>query len=440
MKSAFPTVASATYSLVRFITLRLPWLRRIARSLFDEHRARQLLAQDSLREIKPIAARASASKGRRVNLLLPGVSDFQLYGGAMTAIEFLQVVAPDLPKRLLVTDEIGPFEIAPDRFIGWSRRMLGDEDCDGNCLVGCADRAETTLPIRPDDVFIATAWWTAILAQQLVRWQTHQYGRAAPLVYLIQDYEPGFYPWSTRYVLAEQTYRSAVPTIAVFNSTPLRAYFADLGYRFATAFTFEPRLNPVLASELELARNRSRTRQLVIYGRPSVPRNGFPLIIEALRIWCDTEPDAAGWRIVSVGEKHPDIALAPGLNLESLGKLDLQSYARLLAESAIGIALMISPHPSYPPLEMAAFGLRTISNRFGGKDLAEQHRNIVSPRDLSAASLAAKLVELTAAFERHRRGIDTEPWSVADTLFANGSPMFPFKAELRRCWLDAEAG
>jgi hypothetical protein len=433
-------VSEGPYTLVRFLALRVPSLRRLARSLYGAHRARQLIAEESLRETSPIQTLESVIPGRRVNLLLPGVSDHQLYGGGMTALAFLDAVASGIPKRLIVTDEVGPFEISPERFDGWARRNLGDEDCVDDCLVACADRGTGTLPVRRDDVFIATAWWTADLAYRLVSWQTSRYGAACPIVYLIQDYEPGFYPWSARYALAERTYHPEVPTIAVFNSSPLRDFFSGLGYQFAVDYTFEPRLNAVLAAELERTGIPDRARQIVVYGRPSVPRNGFPLIVEALRLWSAAAPDAAKWCVLSVGEQHPDITLPGGVVLRSLGKLDLQGYARLLAESAVGIALMLSPHPSYPPLEMGAFGMRTISNRFAAKDLGKLHPNIFAPDDLSPASIAARLRELTVAFARHQGRDEEGPWSVAGTPFADGGPMFPFTDELREHWLHVTTG
>ncbi|MFO8162944.1 MAG: hypothetical protein R6T98_00230, partial [Desulfatiglandales bacterium] len=61
-------------------------------------------------------------------------------------------------------------------------------------------------------------------------------------------------------------------------------------------------------------------------------------------------------------------------------------------ESAIGISLMISPHPSYPPLEMAHFGVLTITNSFANKDLSQWHQNIISIDILTPQNLCNTLV------------------------------------------------
>ena len=50
--------------------------------------------------------------------------------------------------------------------------------------------------------------------------------------------------------------------------------------------------------------------------------------------------------------------------------MTLDDYAALMHRASVGVSLMCSPHPSYPPLEMAAFGITTITNSFVTKDLS----------------------------------------------------------------------
>jgi hypothetical protein len=64
--------------------------------------------------------------------------------------------------------------------------------------------------------------------------------------------------------------------------------------------------------------------------------------------------------------------------------------------------MMTSPHPSYPPLEMAACGMTVVTNRWGPKDLEELSSRFVSC-DPDAAGIASALEE---AELRHARGGD----------------------------------
>ncbi len=66
-----------------------------------------------------------------------------------------------------------------------------------------------------------------------------------------------------------------------------------------------------------------RSRTIVVYGRPGIPRNAFPAIVDGLRAWRASDPNAAEWAVISVGEVHPDIDLGGGAMLRSRGKLDL---------------------------------------------------------------------------------------------------------------------
>jgi hypothetical protein len=69
----------------------------------------------------------------------------------------------------------------------------------------------------------------------------------------------------------------------------------------------------------------------------------------------------------------------------------------------VGLPLMPSPHPSYPPLEMAHFGVLTITNGYANKDLSSAHDNIISIRDIRPVTIA-EVVAIAAKLSRYRRG------------------------------------
>ena len=98
-----------------------------------------------------------------------------------------------------------------------------------------------TLPVGPRDVFVATFWTTAEMTVRFRRWQAATYG-AAPrrFGYVVQDFEPAFYPWSAQSMLAAATYDNAASIAAIFNTDLLRDHFHGQGIRFGDEFTFEP--------------------------------------------------------------------------------------------------------------------------------------------------------------------------------------------------------
>ena len=379
-----------------------------------------------LHRVTPRPAVADRGRGPRLNLLLPTLEPNRTFGGARTALDLFETLADSFPRRRIVA-----FNPVSDAALagldGYRLAAAQDDPPDERLVVAAPQGMETSFPVGPDDVFLATFWTTAELAIRIVRRQASEFGRPLrPFAYLVQDFEPGFYPWSAQSELARATYAGVVPTIAVINSGLLRDYLAAEDIRFAREFTFEPRLAIGLRGLLgELP--RPRARRIVVYGRPETPRNAFPLLVEGLRSWAG-DPAAAGWTVVSAGRPHPPVKLGPDLRLRSLGKLDLAAYGALLRESAIGLSLMISPHPSYPPLEMAHLGMLVLTNRFAMKDLSSWHENIASLGTLSAEAIASALSDLTARFDADRGGGDRAR-PLRDDYLAGG-PLFPFAGEI----------
>ena len=382
---------------------------------------------DGVAELLRVRPRAAAAgDGPRLNLLIPTLSARRVFGGAKTAIDLFEELGRHFPRRRIVsfTPVTGASTETLDGFVIGS---ASDERTPPRVVVAAPSGSGTVLAVGPDDVFLATFWSTAELAVRLIRWQSATFGgRLRPYAYLVQDFEAGFYPWSAQYELARATYASDVPTIAVVNSGLLGDFLDGQGVRFAGRHTFEPRLDPRLRPLLDRAANR-RGRRIVAYGRPGTPRNAFPLVVDGLRDWV-ARNGGGGWEVVSAGEPHPSVDLGRGLVLGRAGKLPIEAYGSLLRESAVGLSLMVSPHPSYPPLDMAYLGMRVVTNAFGPKDLSTWHENITSVRSLTAEAIGEALLAATRAFEADPAAGERARALRLDYL-ADG-PAFPFVDEL----------
>ncbi|MFQ5486711.1 MAG: hypothetical protein ACE5DO_15460, partial [Desulfobacterales bacterium] len=177
-----------------------------------------------------------------------------------------------------------------------------------------------------------------------------------------------------------------------------------------------------------------RKKNILIYGRPSVERNCFPLVLAALKEWVWKQPQIDEWKLLSIGEMHKPVSLGNGVTLISLGKLTLSDYAELLLQSAIGLSFMISPHPSYPPLEMAHFGLLTLTNSYANKNLSKFHDNIFSLKKLTPSTISNGLVNMTKKFsDKPTLGINGKsqmPYYCLDL------PQFPFLDEFAAFFLN----
>lgn len=367
----------------------------------ENHVRRAIAPPECIPEITPLYPRQSEVHSLRWNLLVPSINQQHLFGGIATAIQFFNSLRREgVDARIILTDSV-PGSDDLSNFSQWTLKQMEDHDGPGQRIIPVNDRYGRSLAVGPLDVFIVTAWWTAFLAQRFQTWQAQQYGsNSFPIIYLIQDFEPAFYQWSSRYVLALSTYQKSHDMIGVFNTSLLHAYFESIEITFPKRFIFEPRMGPALRKSLDQMRNTPKKRMLIFYGRPSVARNAFEFIAEALKLWAARYSNAKEWTVLSLGEAHDDIDLGGGIIARSRGKLSLTEYAHVLSQAAVGISIMVSPHPSYPPLEMAHFGVLTLTNRFANKNLSTWHGNIESIAEFSPEALAVAIEVQCDLYER----------------------------------------
>ena len=387
-------------------------------------------------EVTPLRGRVSALTELRLNLLLPSLDEKHIFGGIATALSFFKTLAADDTElRIILTDQAQAPLLESASWKDWKILDGMHEDRNGKLIVPMGDRWARSLAVRSNDRFIATGWWTAYSLLRLLDWQASAFAKAKQsFVYLIQDFEPGFYPWSSRYLMALSTYQDPSPVIRVFNTRLLQDYFATYGLPDAQEYAFDPQLNSVLATARQQLISSGgllkKEKILLLYGRPGTPRNGFELACQGIQHWASQDSQAADWQCVSVGESHAPVPLANGCYISSLGKLDLAAYADWLTRSAMGLSLMFSPHPSYPPLEMAAFGMRVITNTYANKNLSLLNPFITSLAMVTPESIGTLLMRLSSRYQESNTSLanDIHP------LFASSQNPFPFMDALKTFW------
>lgn len=354
----------------------------------------------ALRPLNPV--NDGSLKGPRLNVLSPTLSAKNAFGGVATLV--------DLPMAVFKSALMHQ---------GWTLRyvgLAGDPGAGDNIAEQCAKKhgipwaaiekcyvGEPTVPVPVGvgDVFLGSLWHSYFRALPLLRFQEQiAQGRRRPYVSLVQDYEPGFYPWSSAYMLVLANYDSTWPKRAIFNSRELAAFYAAQQHPVERSVVFEPVMNASLQKALETPSSIRKERRILFYGRPEHRRNCFFLGRRALEIWSQTFERAGDWQVISVGQEHHPIQLAKGARCRVLGTLSLDGYADELKKAAVGLSLMASPHPSYPPLEMAHFGALTVTNSFACKDLSTWHQNLVSIDVADPENIASALCDACQAFER----------------------------------------
>ena len=220
---------------------------------------------------------------------------------------------------------------------------------------------------------IATHWTVAHVAAAALPQLRHP-----RFLYLIQEYEPFIFPMGSAGALCRRSYE--LPHAGMFSTDLLRDWFAKhrVGVYAegaeagdAASVSFSNAITPVGPVE-EAALRRREARRLLFYARPEehAARNLYEIGAMALdRVLA--EGRFKGWELIGVGTVQGGSELIlprSGRTLRLEPRSSQSDYAALLRSADAGLSLMYTPHPSLPPIEMAAAGMPTVTNTFENKD------------------------------------------------------------------------
>lgn len=201
---------------------------------------------------------------------------------------------------------------------------------------------ESLAAIPAADAAVATLWLTATHVVKAL---------SAPRnFYLVQDFEPEFYPASTMFALAEESYRYGL--YGICNTKSMYDTYVDAYKGEATYFT--PAVDrgvyfPDPGGELS-----GEPVTIFAYARDHF-RNCWELVCEALTHVKSEYGRRV--RIVTAGARY----LPPSADFVDLGLMDYRATGALYRKTDIGVTMQISRHPSYLPLELMACGVPMVS-------------------------------------------------------------------------------
>jgi hypothetical protein len=338
-----------------------------------------------------------------LNILQPILSPVSMTGGPNTIITLaFQVAREGIPVRVITTRSTkgDGGETDPAWFRQHLMAVTGATAYPPSLTVAFGGNSEAPLHIGPRDVFLATHWTTAQQIKPLLHNMDVQ-----RFFYLIQDFEPGFHAWSSNYALALETYE--LDFVPVINERLLLDYLTSQAVgRFvepafaARSLVFEPAVDVRVFYPMAEP-NPARPRRLLFYARPTNARNLLGLGLNALRQAVADGAFAEGnWEFLAIGGRGslPELHLGGGRLLRPAPWQDYTGYARQLREADILLCPMLSPHTSYPVLEMAASGGLVVTNTFASKTadrLAAISENIIAAKP-TAEGFAAALTRAAA--------------------------------------------
>lgn len=196
------------------------------------------------------------------------------------------------------------------------------------------------------DVSIATLWVTA--------YSVARFPNTRRKFYLIQDFEPQFYPAGTNFALTEEGYNLGLYGLCNTQRL-LDIYQRDYGGRGGA---FMPAVDQtVFHADGRRPLDHDGPVTVFVYARPGHWRNCWELASLALDEVKTRFGD--GVRIVTAGSwARPDDL---GTGIRHLGLLDYRDTGELYRTCDVGVALTVSAHPSYLPLELMSCGVPVVA-------------------------------------------------------------------------------
>jgi hypothetical protein len=306
-----------------------------------------------------------------LTLLTDSIAPESVFGGVGTAVVVGTMAAKQIGARLRLATRHVPPDPAVFGHVLKANRIKWEGATDFVYIPLDGDRP---LAVGDGDVVLTTSWWTTRSALGSVS--------ASHILYLLQEDERMFYPFGDERLrcaetLSEPGLRTLINTKMLFDHL-VDGPDAVPGLRTRSDW-FEPAFPAIPEPDTQEA-PRAAKSNFFFYARPNNQRNlywrGLEVIDSAMRSGVLAPEE---WNFHFVGGKLPDIELPGSVRPVVSPVLPWRDYAKLVSKMDLGLCLMDTPHPSYPPLDLAAAGAVVVTNSHGSKESLENwSRNIIA--------------------------------------------------------------
>lgn len=328
------------------------------------------LVNQRFRNMQAISHIEVKNKIARLNLVTDSIDNNSLLGGVATALivatEFARYC--DIPLRIITRNT----PVNPTNYKNIIK-MSGlhnfnnvefysdyDRDIEGNTTF--------KLEVTESDIFFATSWWSAVAIQKTTL--------RKKFFYIIQEVETFFYPHGEEHYLCSSVMENKDIDF-IINSKYLYQYFKVNNANITNNGIY---FNPAFSQEMyKPCEFKKKTKyKLFFYARPNNPRNMFYYGIELLD-YCISLGilDTSQWEIYCAGQDIPEIKFSNGYKAIDKGLMSWKDYGEFLSGIDLAVSLMYTPHPSYPPYDVACSGGVVLTNTCLNKVDFEECKNII---------------------------------------------------------------
>lgn len=267
--------------------------------------------------------------------------DNPFYGGVMTILRLSEYLlrTHGIKQRILICGAANKSDVEGNLIRAFPALAQAE--------VIVLDSVQAIANIPPAEYSVATLWTTAYV---LLGVQNTGYK-----FYMIQDFEPAFYPAGSTYAQAELTYRFGFYGIANTQSIK-EIYEKNYG---GNAVVLKPNIDRTVFFQDD-AQLQANPKRIFYYARPGTPRNGFELAAAALQRLKQKHGDGVDIVCAGAGWNPEEYGLS-GV-VRSVGMLPYAGTGDLYRSCHIGFVMMMTKHPSYLPFELMACGALVVTN------------------------------------------------------------------------------
>jgi hypothetical protein len=312
----------------------------------------------------PLQTFSAAKKQRRVNMITDNISEWSLFDGVETAIIFSVLLAEKWNCPLRIITRTRKPEPGNVRNVLLANNIVWNKNIEF-IFAHIADN-RTAIDVSPEDFFVTTSWWTT--------WSTLQGIRSDRIIYLLQEDERLFYPEGDEKLRCQETISNPKIYIIV-NSHLLYRHLACDGFSNLKqrALWFEPSVINSTREKPAALENRKR-RNFFFGARPGVNTSLFCLGLEVIENALHSKVlNADEWTFYFVGKDILPVRLSADIEPTVIHNIKWPEYTKLISSMDLGLSLMCTPHPTYPVLDLAAFGAVAVTNSFGLKTSLEAY-------------------------------------------------------------------
>ncbi len=321
---------------------------------------------------------------QRVSMVTDSINPGQLYGGVGTAMIMSALLAEAQGARLRLVTRVEPAEPAALYSVLKTYGITLTREVE--FAFAPFHDGHYEIDTLPGETYVTTSWWSTASTLGSVP--------ASQVIYLLQEDERMFYAYGDEHLRCSRVLEN--PSLRVVVNTRLlfdHLVGSGLSYLKTSGLWFEPAFPSTVFHPRETPPSAKRT--LMFYARPNNLRNLFMFGLELIETAITRGVlDLREWDIVLVGKDIPKLHFDDGkYNPKRLEKLSWTEYADFAGTVDLALCLMYTPHPSYPPFDLAASGAVVVTNAFGPKQQLDHYSKNIVTGEPNISSMLAALAE-----------------------------------------------